>query len=40
MRRSNIGRVLGRVSAVNYKSETIFDTFVCYPKLDLDLDLD
>lgn len=32
MMRSNIGQVLGRVSVVNYKSETIFDTFVCYPK--------
>lgn len=29
---SNIGQVLGRVSVVNYESETIFDTFVCYPK--------
>jgi hypothetical protein len=29
---SNIGQVLGRVSAVNYDSETIFDTFVCYPQ--------
>lgn len=32
MMRSNIGQVLGRVSVVNYESETIFDTFVCYPK--------
>lgn len=32
MMRSNIGQVLGRVSVVNYKGETIFDTFVCYPK--------
>ncbi|KFY99349.1 hypothetical protein V500_01389 [Pseudogymnoascus sp. VKM F-4518 (FW-2643)] len=31
MMRSNIGQLLGRVSVVNYKSETIFDTFVCYP---------
>ncbi|RMZ71227.1 hypothetical protein GMOD_00005751 [Pyrenophora seminiperda CCB06] len=30
--RSNIGQVLGRVSVVNYEGETIFDTFVCYPK--------
>ena len=29
---SNIGQVLGRVSVINYDSETIFDTFVCYPK--------
>jgi RNA exonuclease 4 len=32
MMRSNIGQVLGRVSVVNYEGETIFDTFVCYPK--------
>ena len=32
MMRSNIGQVLGRVSVVNYESETIFDAFVCYPK--------
>ena len=32
MMRSNIGQVLGRVSAVNYEGETIFDTFVCYPE--------
>jgi len=32
MMQSNIGQVLGRVSVVNYKVETIFDTFVCYPK--------
>ncbi|KAF7952838.1 hypothetical protein EAE96_006063 [Botrytis aclada] len=32
MMRSNIGQVLGRVSVVNYNSETIFDTFVCYPE--------
>ena len=32
MMRSNIGEVLGRVSVVNYEGETIFDTFVCYPK--------
>jgi RNA exonuclease 4 len=32
MMRSNIGQVLGRVSLVNYECETIFDTFVCYPK--------
>jgi RNA exonuclease 4 len=32
MMQSNIGQVLGCVSVVNYKSETIFDTFVCYPK--------
>jgi RNA exonuclease 4 len=30
--RSNIGQVLGRVSVVNYEGETIFDTFVCFPK--------
>ncbi|KAB5581214.1 hypothetical protein GE09DRAFT_1256537 [Coniochaeta sp. 2T2.1] len=32
MMRSNIGQVLGRVSVVNNESQTIFDTFVCYPK--------
>jgi RNA exonuclease 4 len=32
MMQSNIGQVLGRVSVVNYESETILDTFVCYPK--------
>ncbi|OBT38923.1 hypothetical protein VE00_10713 [Pseudogymnoascus sp. WSF 3629] len=32
MMRSNIGQVLGRVSVVNYESEIIFDTFVCYPE--------
>lgn len=29
MMRSIIGQVLGRVSVINYKGETIFDTFVC-----------
>jgi len=29
---SNVGQVLGRVSVVNYKGATIFDTFVCYPE--------
>jgi RNA exonuclease 4 len=33
MMQANIGHVLGRVSVVNYKSRTIFDTFVCYPEL-------
>lgn len=32
MMRSNIGQVLGCVSVINYKSEIIFDTFVCYLK--------
>lgn len=32
MMRSNISQVLSRVSVVNYKCETIFDTFVCYPE--------
>ncbi|KUJ22632.1 uncharacterized protein LY89DRAFT_306635 [Mollisia scopiformis] len=32
MMRSNIGQVLGRVSVINYNSQTIFDTFVCYPQ--------
>lgn len=31
MMESNIGRVLGRVSIVNYNSETVYDTFVYYP---------
>jgi len=32
MMQSNVGQVLGRVSVVNYKSETIFDTFIYYPE--------
>lgn len=32
MMRSNIGQVLGRVTVVNYESQVIFDTFVCYPQ--------
>ncbi|KAJ4344354.1 uncharacterized protein N0V89_012094 [Didymosphaeria variabile] len=32
MMRSNIGQVLGRISVVNYESETIFDSFVYYPE--------
>lgn len=31
MMQSNIGPVLGRVSVVNYHSQTIFDTFVYHP---------
>lgn len=33
--RSNIGQVLGRVSVISYKSETISDAFVYYPELIL-----
>lgn len=32
MMASNRGRVLGRVSIVNYDSKTVFDTFICYPE--------